>query len=177
MFFNYCVQGITNSINFAGDIIKLFTMKKLLTILLISVFAISTSCSQSPDSLLKKNKNAPKIEFEEKVHDFGTILQGGNGTFEFVFTNTGKEPLILNNVKSSCGCTKPEWSAEPVKRGHKAAVKVGYNTRLVGPFTKTITVFSNASNSTVTLTIKGTVTPAEKPAEKPAAQPADQSKK
>jgi hypothetical protein len=152
-------------------------MKKLLTVLLISVFVVSTSCSQSPDSLLWKNKNAPKIEFENQVHDFGTILQGGNGTYEFIFTNTGKEPLILNNVKSSCGCTKPEWSAEPVKHGQKAAVKVGYNTRLVGPFAKTITVFSNASNSTVTLTIKGAVTPAEKPADEPAEKPGDQSKK
>ena len=86
-------------------------MKKILTVLLISVFSISLSCSQSPDSLLKKNKNAPKIEFEKLVHDFGTIPQGGDGTYEFVFKNTGKEPLILNNVKSSCGCTKPEWSA------------------------------------------------------------------
>jgi hypothetical protein len=138
-------------------------MKKLLTVLWISVLAISTSCSQSPDSLLRKNKNAPKIEFESQMHDFGTIIQGGDGTYEFVFTNTGKEPLILNNVKSSCGCTKPEWSSEPVKRGQKAAVKVGYNTRLVGTFTKSITVYSNASNSTVTLTIKGKVVPPEQP--------------
>jgi len=146
-------------------------MKKLLAVLLISVFFVSSSCSQSPDSLFNKNKNAPKIEFEKRVHDFGTILQGGDGTYNFVFTNTGKEPLILNNVKSSCGCTKPEWSAEPVKPGEKAAVKVGYNTKLVGPFTKTITVFSNASNSSEVLTIKGAVTPVEKPAEQPAEQP------
>lgn len=156
-------------------------MKKLFSVLLISVIVVSTSCSQSPDSLLRKNKEAPKIEFENQVHDFGTILQGGDGKYEFVFTNTGKEPLILNNVKSSCGCTKPEWSAEPVKHGEKAVVKVGYNTKLVGPFTKTITVFSNASNSTVTLTIKGAVTPAEQPAEQPAEipaeKPAGQSKK
>jgi Protein of unknown function (DUF1573) len=156
---------------------KIFTMKKLLTVLMISVIAFTTSCSQSPDSLLRKNKNAPKIEFENQVHDFGTILQGGDGNYEFVFTNTGKEPLILNNVKSSCGCTKPEWSAEPVKHGEKAVIKVGYNTHLVGPFTKTITVFSNASNSTVTLTIKGTVTPVEKPADQPAEQPAEPPKK
>lgn len=124
---------------------------------MISVLAVTSSCSQSPDSLFRKNKTIPKIEFESTMHDFGTILQGGDGTFEFVFTNTGKEPLILNNVKSSCGCTKPEWSAEPVKQGEKGVIKVGYNTRLVGPFTKTITVYSNASNSTVTLTIKGSV--------------------
>ncbi|MBN1415250.1 MAG: DUF1573 domain-containing protein [Bacteroidales bacterium] len=136
-------------------------MKKLLTVLLVSVFTISMSCSQSPDSLLKRNTSTPKIEFEKLVHDFGTIKQGGDGTFDFVFKNTGKDPLILNNVRSSCGCTRPEWSAEPVKRGEKSSVKVGYNTKILGPFAKTITVYSNASNSTVTLTIKGTVIPVE----------------
>lgn len=136
-------------------------MKKILTVLLVSVFTISISCSQSPDAAADKNPSAPKIEFEELVHDFGTIAQGGDGTYEFVFKNTGKDPLIINNVKSSCGCTKPEWSAEPVKKGQKSSVKVGYNTRLVGPFTKTITVYSNATDATVTLTIKGAVLPAE----------------
>ena len=88
-------------------------MKKILTVLLVSVFTISMSCSQSPDTAALKNANLAKIEFEEMVHDFGTIKNGGDGTFEFIFKNTGKEPLIINNVKSSCGCTKPEWSAEP----------------------------------------------------------------
>jgi hypothetical protein len=142
-------------------------MKKILTVLLVSVFTISFSCSQSPDTATDKNPNAPKIEFEELVHDFGTIAQGGDGTYEFVFKNAGKDPLIINNVKSSCGCTKPEWSAEPVKKGQKSSVKVGYNTRLVGPFTKTITVYSNATNATVTLTIKGAVLPAETEQPKP----------
>jgi hypothetical protein len=136
-------------------------MKKILTVLLVSTLTIFNSCSQSSDANEGKKSDAPKIEFEALVHDFGTIKHEGNGTFEFVFTNAGKEPLIINNVRSSCGCTKPEWSAEPVKKGEKSSVKVGYNTKLVGPFTKTITVYSNASNSTVTLTIKGTVSPAE----------------
>ncbi len=136
-------------------------MKKILTVLLVSTFTIFNSCSQSPDADAGKKSDAPKIEFEELVYDFGTIKYEGDGIHEFAFTNTGKEPLIINNVKSSCGCTRPEWSAEPIKKGEKASVKVGYNTRLVGPFTKTITVYSNAGNSTVTLTIKGTVSPAE----------------
>ena len=78
-------------------------MKKILTVLLISVFAISTSCSQSTDAA-DKNSSAPKIEFEKLVHDFGTILHGGDGTYEFVFKNGGTDPLIINNVRSSCGC-------------------------------------------------------------------------
>jgi len=90
------------------------------------------------------------------------IKNGGDGNLWVLsYKNTGKDPLIINNVKSSCGCTKPEWSAEPVKKGEKSAVKVGYNTRLVGSFYQAITVYSNASNPLVTLTIKGTVSPAK----------------
>jgi hypothetical protein len=140
-------------------------MKKILAVLMVSVFTISMSCSQSPDVVAEKKSNAPKIEFTVLEHDFGKIDQGGDGTYEFAFRNTGKEPLIINNVKSSCGCTKPEWSAEPVKKGGKSTIKVGYNTKIVGSFTKTITVYSNATNSTVVLTIRGTVAPVEQPKE------------
>jgi hypothetical protein len=137
-------------------------MKKILTVLLVSVIFMSTGCSQSPDTA-NKSKDAPYIEFAELTHDFGTIIQGGDGNYEFVFKNTGKEPLIINNVRSSCGCTTPKWSSEPIKKGEKSSIQVGYNTRIVGSFTKTITVYSNASNSVVTLTIKGNVKPAEQP--------------
>lgn len=137
-------------------------MKKILTVLLVSVIFMSTGCSQSPDTA-NKSKDAPYIEFAELTHDFGTIVQGGDGNYEFVFKNTGKEPLIINNVRSSCGCTTPQWSSEPIKKGEKSSIKVGYNTRIVGSFTKTITVYSNASNPVVTLTIKGNVKPAEQP--------------
>jgi hypothetical protein len=138
-------------------------MKKIFTVISVLALTFSMSCSQSPDASAGKSSDAPAIEFAELVHDFGTIMQGGDGTFEFTYKNNGKEPLIINNVRSSCGCTKPEWSAEPVKKGEKSSVKVGYNTWLVGPFTKTITVYSNASNPTVTLTIKGEVKPTEQP--------------
>jgi hypothetical protein len=47
------------------------------------------------------NPNAPEIKFDKTVHDYGTIEQHGDGTCEFTFTNTGKEPLILTNVRAS----------------------------------------------------------------------------
>jgi len=98
------------------------------------------------------------IQFEKLVHDYGTIVKGSDGTCEFVFKNTGKTPLILNNVAASCGCTVPEWTREPVQPGKSGSIIVKYNTAIIAGFTKSITVVSNAKNSPVILTIKGVVT-------------------
>ncbi len=102
--------------------------------------------------------NGPKISFSEQEHNYGTIQKGGDGNCEFVFTNEGNEPLILSNVKASCGCTTPSWTKEPIMPGKTGTIKVRYNTNNVGSFTKTITVTSNAIDSPrVTLKIKGKV--------------------
>ena len=103
----------------------------------------------------------PKITFNEEMFDFGTVLEEkGPVTKEFTFTNTGGAPLILQNVKASCGCTTPEWSKDPVLPGKKGYVKATYDPKnRPGQFNKSITVTSNAENNTVILTIKGTVTP------------------
>lgn len=99
-----------------------------------------------------------QIEFEKLEHDYGTIDQGANGTTEFRFTNTGTEPLIISNAKGSCGCTVPEWPKEPIAPGASAAIKVKYDTKRVGPISKTVTITSNAvDNATALLKIKGTV--------------------
>jgi len=99
------------------------------------------------------------IIFASKAHDYGTVVQGADGSCEFVFTNKGKAPLILNDVKASCGCTVPEWTRTPVAPGEKGTIKVTYNTNNIGTFSKSITVNSNAVNSPLVLTIKGNVTP------------------
>lgn len=98
------------------------------------------------------------IIFVSSVHDYGTIVQGSDGTCTFSFANNGKAPIVLNNVKASCGCTVPEWTRTPVAPGQKGSIKVTYNTNTVGAFNKSITVNSNAKNSPVVLMIKGIVT-------------------
>lgn len=97
------------------------------------------------------------IKFNKLEHDYGTIEQGSDGQCEFIFTNKGNKPLILSNVRASCGCTVPQWTREPVAPGEKGTIKVKYNTRITGAFNKTIVVNSNAVNQTVSLRIKGQV--------------------
>lgn len=136
-------------------------MKTQLFILIISLLAYSVTYSQDVNEKTDKkaDKKKPFLVFEKVLHDFGGIEYDGNGTCEFVYKNTGKEPLILSNVQASCGCTIPEWSKEPLKKGGTAVIKVKYDTKRPGSFTKTITVTSNAKNNTEVLTIKGNVKP------------------
>lgn len=132
-------------------------MKKALALLVVAILTISNSCSQEPEDNQKKDKKTPYIKFENVVHNYGTITQGSDGSCEFVFENTGKDPLVLTNVRPSCGCTVPKWSKEPIKSHKKSSIQVKYNTKRIGSFSKSITVTSNASNSAVVLTIKGKV--------------------
>jgi len=100
----------------------------------------------------------PQIEFSRTEHDYGEIEQGGDGATEFVFTNTGTEPLIISKAKGSCGCTVPEWPKEPIAPGAKSSIKVKYDTKRVGPISKSVTITSNSvDNSTFLLKIKGNV--------------------
>ena len=103
------------------------------------------------------NPNAPEITFEETAHDFATLQKGDECSHEFKFKNTGKEPLILSNCQASCGCTTPSCPKEPIAPGASGIVKVKYDSNRVGVFTKTVTVTSNAKNSPVTISIKGTI--------------------
>lgn len=145
-------------------------MKNILCLFSIILLTCNLSCSQTFSSD-KEGKIAANIEFEETVHDYGTIEKGSNGEIKFVFTNKGDSALVLSNVRSSCGCTVPQWPRKPIAKGEQAAIKVRYNTNIVGNFSKSITVYSNSKNSPIVLRIKGTVTNPS------AAQSAEKTKK
>jgi len=102
-------------------------------------------------------ENKPVIEFKQLEIDYGKIDKDANGIRVFEFTNTGNAPLIINRVKSSCGCTVPSKPTEPIMPGKTGKITVKYNTHRPGPFRKTVTVYSNATNNVVILKIKGKV--------------------
>ncbi|MCB0409811.1 MAG: DUF1573 domain-containing protein [Flavobacteriales bacterium] len=104
-----------------------------------------------------ENPNAPVMEFETEVIDYGTIEQGADGVREFKFTNTGKEPLIISNARGSCGCTVPTWPKEPIKPGESSVIKVKYDTKRLGAINKSVTITSNASEATKVIRIKGNI--------------------
>lgn len=97
------------------------------------------------------------IKWTNQQISVGEIPQGKPVTFEFVFTNTGKEPVLITDVKAGCGCTTPDYSKSPVKPGEKGIVKAIYNAAAVGPFTKNVTVTTSADPNPIILTLSGTV--------------------
>jgi len=127
--------------------------------LLVSAMVIASCGSKKNKESDSKDQNNSKIEFESTTFDFGKIEFASDGTCLFKFKNVSEEPLIINVVRTSCGCTNPEWPKDPLKPGDQGEIKVTYNTQLAGSFQKSITVFCNAVNSPVKLLIKGEVQP------------------
>lgn len=143
-------------------------MKNFIITLFICFAAMGLNAQETQNQpAVEQPASTDSIIFEKLVHDYGTIEQGGNGVCEFKYTNKGEKPLVLSNVKASCGCTVPKWPREPLEAGQSNVISVKYNTNNVGSFSKSITVTSNASNTPVVLRIKGTVV--KKPVETPAA--------
>lgn len=126
-------------------------MKKILFTLSLVLTAMLTVNAQAVES-------GAEIKFEKETVDYGTIDQYADGVREFVFTNTGNEPLVISNARGSCGCTVPTWPKEPIAPGETGRIKVKYDTKRVGKFTKSVTLQSNATNSpTKVVRIKGDV--------------------
>jgi hypothetical protein len=141
------------------------TMKKLVMLALIASLGITTATAQNknakkattPAKVEVQKIDGPGILFESETIDYGTIDKNAEGKREFVFTNNGNKPLIISNATGSCGCTVPTKPTEPIMPGQKGVIGVKYDTTRPGPFTKTVTVTTNASETPKTLTIKGNV--------------------
>ena len=124
-------------------------MKKIFSTLCMALVAVAMMAQQ------------PVITFEKTEHDFGKINEGdGRVSVDFVFKNEGMAPLVLSNVRASCGCTTPSWTKEPVEPGQSGTITVTYNPNgRPGRFQKTVTITSNASEPTKKVYIKGEVIP------------------
>jgi Protein of unknown function (DUF1573) len=135
-------------------------MKK---ILIIALLVLVTGAANAQETSKKAKQVASKVAgagmvFANEVIDYGTIIQNAEGKREFVFTNNGTTPLVITNAQGSCGCTVPSSPKEPIAPGAKGVIGVKYDTNRVGPFTKTVTISSNAAGQpTKVLTIKGNV--------------------
>lgn len=143
-------------------------MKKVILFTAIAFFGIATINAQTVKKVAKKETTqtisvTPKVDgaaikFENETIDYGTIQHNADGKREFVFVNNGTKPLTIESTQGSCGCTVPSKPEGAIAPGGKGTIGVKYDTSRVGPFTKTVTVRSNAvGQETKVLTIKGTV--------------------
>lgn len=122
-------------------------MKTVVSILALFFAGFATMTAQ----------NTPRFEFKTEVIDYGEIKKGSDGLRVFEFRNAGDAPLVIENVYSSCGCTVPSWTKTPVQPGQTGQIEVKYNTDIVGPIRRTISITSNADESTKAVKIKGKV--------------------
>lgn len=124
-------------------------MKKILSfIAILSVFVGLTSMKMA----------IGEFKFDKETHDFGNIPFNKPVSFDFVYKNVGDAPIIINDVKPSCGCSVAEFTKSPTKPGESGKITVTYNAAAKGPFTKQFTVKSSNSKTPVkTLTVKGNV--------------------
>lgn len=104
-----------------------------------------------------QSTSGPVMTFKETSVDYGKIERGSDGIRKFGFTNTGNEPLIIKSAKGSCGCIKPTYPQEPIMPGETKTIEVWYDTTRPGSFNKTVTLTTNETPDTHTLTIKGEV--------------------
>jgi len=147
-------------------------MKKVVLLIAAFAFAVTvnaqdkanptaTPVQTSPATTapaVQDNPNAGEFKFDVETYDFGTIKQGESVTYDFNFTNVGKEPLIISEAHGSCGCTVPVWPKEPLKKGDKGQIKVTFNsTGKMGMQDKTVTITSNAKGGQKVLHLKGNV--------------------
>jgi len=107
----------------------------------ISCCTITLSVAQNVDDTVKEPKYTPA----DTDHDFGEIGENdGNATHIFKFTNTGTAPLVVTQVTTSCGCTRPEWTKTPVEPGQEGEIIISYSPKgRIGIFQKSATVFTN----------------------------------
>ena len=124
-------------------------MKKIITLCAVLLSFLAFTAMQ-PD-------NTPEFKFDMETHEFGKIPQGTPVSAEFKFTNVGVEPLIISKVNPTCGCTIADYTKTPVKKGETGFVKLTFNAAVAAPFSKAVTIESNAKSSNKLLYIKGEV--------------------
>ena len=117
-----------------------------------------TPANNANPATISGNTGTAEFKFDVEVYDFGTIKQGESVSYDFKFSNAGKDPLIISEAHGSCGCTVPVYPKEPIKKGDTGVIKVTFNsTGKQGMQDKTVTITSNASGGQKVLHIKGNV--------------------
>jgi hypothetical protein len=140
-------------------------MKRILTYaFLCSIIVAQISCdkkqeeSTSMDSVHVKALKTTKMEFIEPEFEFGNVNEGDTAKHEFIFKNTGTEPLYVRDAKASCGCTIPQWTKDTIPPGADGKILVQFNSKgRPGDFTKSVTVMANTDPEASVITIKGHV--------------------
>ncbi len=99
------------------------------------------------------------LSFDKEIHDFGDVAAETDVFTEFKVTNTGKRPLIIENVSASCGCTTPKKPEKPIPPGATDVIEVKFKSKpgQMNEITKTVTVTANTKEKTHQVKIRAFV--------------------
>jgi hypothetical protein len=117
----------------------------------------SLCCQNSQQTTNSQNNNKAYFSLEKKTVNFGEIEMGTTKTAQLSFTNTGGKTLVLTDVYTTCGCTTVDWPKDPFLPGKSGIIRISYNPTETGPFNKTISIYTNAENSSEVVQIEGIV--------------------
>jgi hypothetical protein len=122
-------------------------MKKYLIVLFLAFVGFSVFAQKAPVQPAIQKVDGAVITLEKSAHDFGDIAQGDVVEQVFKFTNTGNQPLIISEIKTTCGCTTPVFPKNPIMPGASGEIKVGFNSAgKANKQTKVLPIISNAAN-------------------------------
>jgi hypothetical protein len=124
-------------------------MKQLLFAAL-ALFFVNAAIAQG-----KKPEDVAK--FSSETVDLGKIKKGNPVTATFTLTNVSKEDLIIENVTPGCGCTKSDYTKEPIKPGKTGTITATYNAAAVGNFSKSVSVKFMGVDQQKSIAITGVV--------------------
>jgi len=130
---------------------------KIVLLIIVLVIIVLSWIYVMNEGVISYKLSTTNIEFIQDEINMGQILQENPKTTVFYFTNTGENPLVIQMVKTSCGCTEPEWPKKPIKPGGSGEIKVTYDAKYPGRFVKSITVFCNSEIGAEKLLVKGEV--------------------
>tara|TARA_B110000971_G_scaffold115214_1_gene118117 strand:- start:1000 stop:1473 length:474 start_codon:yes stop_codon:yes gene_type:complete len=147
-------------------------MKKLLLTLTIASLVVFTSCKENAAEKINQENVTkaaerdskaivfPSISFDKTEHDFGQIMNGTPVETTFSYTNSGESPLVVTDIKSTCGCTVPQgWSKEPLMPGASSQFSVKFNGKGANKTSKTITLTTNTQTGREQVRISAFITP------------------
>ena len=147
-------------------------MKKLILTLTVASFVVFTSCKENAAEKIKQEnvekaaeRDAqaivfPTITFDKTEHDFGQIMNGTPVETVFSYTNSGKSPLVVTDIKSTCGCTVPQgWNKEPLMPGASSQFSVKFNGKGANKISKTITLTTNSEKGKEQVRISAFIVP------------------
>ncbi|GHT48773.1 hypothetical protein AGMMS49982_00730 [Bacteroidia bacterium] len=132
-------------------------MKRFIVLTAIAVAGVTMF---STAAVAQTAEGAQKVvSVDRLVHDFGTVPEtSGEIKTTFAVTNNTDEPVLVTNVRSTCGCTVPSWTKTPIEAGQKGEIAVVYNTTgRPGPFDKEVTISTSSEPQTLKVRIKGIV--------------------